>query len=82
MATARRIGVGVFVDQDQSGMALQRAVEIELLQGPLAVGNGRRGKTSSREAALGVLTPVGLDQAHGDVAALRLSGVRAARSMS
>ncbi len=74
MARAVRIGVGVFVDQQQSRAALQRGVQIEFQQGAVAVGEGLAGEgLKILGQGLGLAAAVGLDHADDHVHALGLA---------
>ena len=78
MAAFGRVGVGELVDDDQLGLALQRRVDVELLDGPAAiVDDPARQDLEALEQRAGLRAAVGLDQADDDVDALGLEAARA-----
>ena len=71
MARAGSVGVGVFVDQQQLGLAAQRRVDVELHQLAAAVFDRAAGQhLKPAGQGLGVLAAVGLDHAHDHIDAL------------
>ncbi|EGF94613.1 hypothetical protein BDIM_14370 [Brevundimonas diminuta ATCC 11568] len=74
MARTGRIGMGVFVDQQQVRAARYGRVNVELQQGPFAIGDGPAGHHfQPAQQAHRLLAAVGLDHANDDVLALGLS---------
>src|SRR5438132_53597 len=61
MPGARRVAVGELVDQDQGGMARERAVQVEFAQGRPPIVDDTRGEhLEPLQERLGLRTPVGL----------------------
>ena len=77
VARAGRVGVGQLVHEDHAGRALQRGVEIELLQGDAAVLQPAARQHRQPFQQRGRLrAAVGLDHAHDDLDALAGTGAR------
>ncbi|MNQ39967.1 hypothetical protein D3C85_536060 [compost metagenome] len=82
MARAGGVGVGVFVDQQQAGAARHGAVQVELQQGPVAIGDGAAGHDlQPAQQAHGLLAAVGLDHADDDVVALGFAAAGGAQHL-
>ncbi len=82
MARTGRVGVGVFVDQQQVRPARYGRVDVELQQGPFAVGDGPAGHDfQPAQQAHRLLAAVGLDHADDDVLALGLSSPSGAQHL-
>ncbi len=74
MARARRIGVGVFVDQQEVGFAGQRRVEVELgARAAFVIELLPRQDFQLAQQRLGLAPPVRFDDPDNDVEAFRLA---------
>ena len=72
VAAARHVGVRELVDERQLRTTREERVEVHLLEGRVAVGDGRAGDDLEVADLLGgPLPPVRLDEAHDDVLAAR-----------
>ena len=81
MAAARNVGVGIFVDQQQTRPAGERRVEVEFLHDLVAIDDRlARQDFEAFHQRLGLAPAVRFDEADDDVAALRLR--RSARPCS
>ena len=68
VARARRVGVGVFVEQQQGGTATQRCVEVELHQLAAAIlDRNPRQDLETLQQRLCLLAAVGLDDTHDHI---------------
>ncbi len=82
MARTGRVGMGVFVDQQQFGPPRESAVQIELHQGAVAVFDGcARHDVQPAQQAHRLLAAVGLDHADHDIQPLGLSPARGAQHL-
>ena len=82
MARTGRVGMGVFVHQQQFGPPRQGAVQIELHQGAVAVFDGRAWHdVQPAQQAHRLLAAVGLDHADDDIQPLGLSAARGAQHL-
>ncbi|MNS54019.1 hypothetical protein D3C72_867980 [compost metagenome] len=82
MTRSGRVGVGVFIDQQQAGAARHGAVQVELQQGPVAIGDGAAGHDlQPAQQAHGLLAAVGLDHADDDIIALGFAAPRGAQHL-
>ncbi len=80
MARTGRIGMGVLIDQQQTGAARQGGVEIELHQRPPAMVDRRaRQDLQPTQQTHSLLAAVGLDQTHDDIQPLGLSATGGAQ---
>ena len=70
VAAAGRVGVGEFVDQEETGFARQRAIHIELFEHLAAIGDGAAWQDGQfGDLLLGAGAAVGFDDADQNVAA-------------